>query len=188
MSDNVDKLGDTTYSLGVPLDTNHEPVRTLKQGHSCCGGCCDMRRAVIAVNGVMCGFIIMSLMDVLGSRQVILQHIANNTTIYNDDMIQESTESWALQMNVPAFIGMKVLQIFCTIAGIIGAIQYNLYGVGLAVIMYTCQIIFGFLTLNPFILVQAFFLYPHIFFIKENNKGIMTKENYHNEKQSCCCV
>ena len=30
--------------------------------------------------------------------------------------------------------------------------------------------------------------YVHISFVREVRRGIMTRENYHNEEQSCCCV
>ena len=34
----------------------------------------------------------------------------------------------------------------------------------------------------------ALFLYPHIGFIMEVKKGIMTRETYPREEFSCCCV
>ena len=43
--------------------------------------------------------------------------------------------------------------------------------------------------LNPFgLIIPGLFLYPHVFHIKEIRAGIMSEENYENEKQSCCCV
>jgi hypothetical protein len=36
-------------------DEIENSIRSTKQGHKCCGGCCDMRRAVIIVNIIALG-------------------------------------------------------------------------------------------------------------------------------------
>jgi hypothetical protein len=73
--------------------------------------------------------------------------------------------------------------------GIMGAIQYNVYMVGAAALHICVVIGFALSNFNIFgVALFAFFLYPHIFFIKEVRDGIMSKENYGNERHSCCCV
>lgn len=84
-----------------------------------------------------------------------------------------------------------------TILGIIGAKQFNAWLVGIAGLLYAVITIF--LVVLAFAdtqdlpalflaVVPAVFVYPHIMFVVENQKGIMTEENYRNVEQSCCCV
>jgi hypothetical protein len=37
-------------------------------------------------------------------------------------------------------------------------------------------------------ILSALFVYPHVVFYLEMKKGIMTEENYPNEKHCCGCV
>ncbi len=38
------------------------------------------------------------------------------------------------------------------------------------------------------LIITALFMYPHIGFIIEVRRGIMTRETYSREEHSCCCV
>jgi hypothetical protein len=81
------------------------------------------------------------------------------------------------------------ITMICCIFGVLGAIQYNVWMVGTAALKLGIDIVVVLCSFN-FTKMVAFslFLYPHVFFIKEVRQGIMSKENYANERQSCCCA
>jgi hypothetical protein len=140
----------------------------VKQGHSCCGCCCDMRRAVIIVNIIN---LVSLLIQVILFLSVDVDGV--NTTLFI----------------VASIIGFVVLFV-----GIIGANQFNKWLVGIAGFFYAANVIY-LLVLSfaaPSLLFSAalsvLYVYPHVMFVVENGKGIMTQENYKNEEQSCCCV
>ena len=151
-------------------------IRGKKQGHKCCGSCCDVRRAVIAVNMLFLGLFVM----------IVFQMDAS-TMDYNDDTTQTTMDVFA---NVALVIAIWLLPptVFSA-AGIAGALLYNKWMVGLAGAFYCLLMIFNVLQFDIFGLVlMGLFAYPHYFLVKEINQGIMTEQNYPNEKMSCCCV
>jgi hypothetical protein len=180
------------YQVCVPLDVEDVELvkqgKQRKQGHKCCGGCCDMRRAVIIVNTINIVLI------VIGTIMLIIAHNSNVhlEKIYNDDEVKSQVETAmaAVQkMPLGALIAFEILQIVVYAAGIVGALRYNIYLVGVSMAGYCFAIAVNLMTLNIFGLIcPAFFAYPHLFFIQEVRKGIMSKENYYNEEMSCCCV
>jgi hypothetical protein len=166
------------YHLGVPTlnDGTVYPIRTgsTKQGHSFCGVCCDMRRCVIIIN---CVYVIISLLDLSAEKFAMYPFGWFDVMIY-----------------------FKI--VLCAV-GIVGAVQFNIYLVAIPAVMYLLEAIFAaivIITDNSYgvyslllfgyysLPVCCILLYPHILFIIEKCRGIMTKENYHNEEQSCCCV
>lgn len=159
-----------------------------KQGHKCCGSCCDVRRAVIIVNGVNLVILCMSLMSFLAAR-----NIANNSNTDDaaqvDDQLQEAIDVYS---NAPlgAIIAIMVVQAIISAIGMAGAFLFNKWMVGVTAVVYILGLVGALISLNPGgMAYNGFFLYPHVFLIKELHHGIMTKENYEPvEKHSCCCV
>lgn len=154
-----------------------------KQGHKCCGGCCDVRRAVIVVNLVNIGILGMTALSLLAQKNV-----ANNAETVDDDEVQEVMDLYA-SMKLGPIVAVMAVQIVISAVGVAGAFLFNYLMVGVTAIAYCLGIVSSLVALSPgSLLYNGFFLYPHIFLIKEIRSGVMTKENYPAEKQSCCCV
>jgi hypothetical protein len=146
-----------------------------KQGHSCCGGCCDMRRAVIVVNTISIAMYVINIFAISTVDRVE----------FDDDVMEEAI----VQFPVGWMISIMFAEIMCYAIGIWGAASFSLWQVYVALGMYMITIIFNAIVLNFIaLLVAGFFAYPHVYLVQEIKKGIMTKDNYYSEEQSCCCV
>lgn len=143
-----------------------------KQGHKCCGGCCDTRRAVIIVNTVNAIMISMSIISIY-----LLKEVYNEPNYYHGFG------------NAGIYRTISVLRIFICIIGIIGALYYKIHMIGFTVMMYLLDAIMNFIGFNPmYSIVSLLFAYPHFFLMSEIKNDIMTPDNYHNEEHSCCCI
>jgi hypothetical protein len=84
-----------------------------------------------------------------------------------------------------AVVLMVIALVVCFALGIFGAASFNKWLVGIALVADTfndaCSVLFGFYFV---IVLWALFPYPHVVFISEASKGVMTKENYVNVR-SC---
>jgi hypothetical protein len=179
---------ETTYQLGEAIEgvpvKNDVVAPGQKQGHKCCGGCCDVRRAVIIVNIVSVFLLASGLLGVLAARNVV----NDSEQVYEDDEVAAAIEEFK-QLPIGWFLTIQVIKILCAAAGIFGAIHYNVYLTGAAALSYCADVVFSLIGLHiPGLILGACFAYPHFFFIKEVRSGIMSKENYPNEEMSCCCV
>jgi hypothetical protein len=106
-----------------------------------------------------------------------------------DDDLRADIESWD-DKRVYLGIGQAVIQIICQSFGIYGAISFGPY-LGVSFVSYIATAIYEVMppTGNiPAALLYVLFACPHFFLIKEIEEGIMTEQNYPNEKYSCCCV
>jgi hypothetical protein len=174
----VDDLVSEAVDDDCVKPTREEPVLVLytdalpaveddneKRGHSCCGCCCDTRRAVVIV-------------DVIYLHLTLLSLFAGGSESSSSD-----------GPSAGAIVFLSLLMIVATILGIVGALRYNIYMVGLAILPFFIEFI-AYLGYGPYWLVPivALCVYPHVMFIKEVHEGIMTKERYTHEQQSCCCV
>jgi hypothetical protein len=185
-------LSETSYNLGVPVvggtetDGNHNSnfSRGPMQGHKCCGGCCDMRRAVIIVNALNLVFVAVGLFRVLAMKK----NSANANDMYDVDDDDDEVVATMMEFgNIPlaGFIVLTCARLLCSVIGIVGAVQYNIYMVGVGAAGYVIDAVMA-LVLFQLIgfFYYVFFAYPHLFFISEVRKGIMSKENYPNEDYS----
>lgn len=157
-------------SKEVRLATSLERFpRRQKRGHNFCRCGCDMRRAVMVVNGIN-----LSLLILL-------------SIILDDDNSNGATR---------VSIEDAVLIFGCAL-GLIGAVQYNTSLTAVASVVYA----FFFLHAIFFeknitnLLACGISLYPHTFFIREVQLGIMGPETYRNEAMWCrhsfcwcCCL
>ena len=173
----------TEYQLGVPVTDGKR-----RQGHHCCGGCCDMRRAVIVVNLVNLALVIFGLFGTLSYRNVA----SNPSAYYDDDKSISAFDNYKV-LPLNRIIAMAVIRIVASALGVFGGFNFNVYTTGMAAAVYCVDTLMALLfSYGPFsiyfLAYNALFAYPHFFFIKELRAGIMTKENYPNEKHSCCCV
>ena len=134
---------------------NATPLRE-KQGHSCCGGCCDVRRAVI----IIC--------------------IINITRCFSQLLLSAITMSMANEWQIIPFA-----RIVAAGLAMLGAFTFNKYLVAINVISLLVP---TYVSSIVWLLINGLFLFPHVFLIRYIHNGIMTKENYPYERQSCCCV
>lgn len=176
-----------------PGNWNESSRSGVKQGRSCCGGCCDMRRAVIIVNSVSVVILLFGFLEIIGGREWAKISIGSNSTDF-DDPTQAAMEQLA-DINIGWVIVSVLAKVIVSFVGIFGALYFNIYMVGVAGLMYGAQALYFFITIfavSPVVIgnviLAACFAYPHYFFIQESRNGSMTKANYPNEKQSCCCV
>jgi len=179
----TEKMTETSYQMGTAEGVSYA-AGMQKQGHKCCGGCCDVRRAVIIVNIVQAVLVFMAMMSVLTMHKMSAQA----QDLYDDDEVAKMMSDFG-SLPVGALIAILVVKAIGAVIGIIGGIKFNMYMTGIAGAIYaiSCVVSIVFLDL-PGAIYAGFFAYPHYFLVKEIRSGIMSEENYPNEKQSCCCV
>jgi hypothetical protein len=165
---------------GMPVDGVYRTG--VKEGHKCCGACCDMRRAVIIVNLINATFLIIGILAVLTLTTI-------DPDDYTDDQVDEAVSNVS-NGSATVVILVSLLKLVLNLLGIYGAMTYNMYMVGASCVVYFFEGVMSLVVMNLYTLVySAFFAYPHLFFIQEVKAGVMTKENYPiNEEMSCCCV
>jgi len=129
--------------------------------------CCDVRRATIIVN-IIC--VILALIEIFvylaiggNTGQIVLLLI---TCVMSAGAIFDAIKfRWFLvALNVP----------YMLISNLVGAVLAGAYS-GLPLQIFT-------------LLLIVLFIHPQVMFIREIRSNIMSKENYVNEKMSCCCV
>lgn len=161
-------------------DTTTGPLIVVKnkQGHSCFGGCCDVRRAVIAVDLVMIASL---LIDIFG----ILFFSSSKVQPLDDDELQAAME----HLHGGFAIFLLVLEIVLLSMAIWGALIFSARMVALGMAVFAIACVMSMMQFNlPAVVLSGLFAYPHYFLYQEINAGIMSQENYYNEEQSCCCV
>ena len=172
--------------------SKNNTTNETKQGSVCCGGCCDMRRAVFIVNIIYAVLSAIALILLYSGSEFLIQQI-------DDDVIKEHFEDTKTISYIMAAIGMGV-----SLVGIWGAYTYNILAVGASalfiVVAYIVELSLAIQFSNSYDLptptlqivinavVDTLLVYPHVGLIREINNGIMTPETYPREKASCCCV
>jgi hypothetical protein len=175
MADDKESSGD------YYADIKAVSTRGDRQGHVCCGCCCDTRRAVIIVN----------IVDIcLKALSVALMSMVSNYVDknYDDDYLKKQWDSEQLSVVLGVIMMALITLAFCGL-GIYGALKYNKSMV-IAAGVWHCINVFLSLKRHDMggIIMAACFAYPHFVFSEEITNGIMTEENYPNEIHSCCCV
>jgi len=172
----------STQSYGsIPTTTNTSP--TTKQGHACCGGCCDVRRACIIVNGISISLFFLNLCVL-----VAIQHV----TFDDDDALQQHSEWQETVSTLPTnrIVLFSSLGILLLGIATYGALQFQVKYVLVGLVFYGVDMILCLLPLNPLgLILSACFAYPHYFLVCELIDGSMNRETYVAvEEQCCCCV
>ena len=84
-------------------------------------------------------------------------------------------------------LAFGVLSLVFFSIGIRGATKFNTCMVATAMIYHGVSAVVNLIALNIFgMLLSVLFLYPHVMLLLEMRNGIMTVENYPNEKKGCC--
>jgi hypothetical protein len=152
-----------------------------RQSHICCGCCCDTRRAVIVVNIISMTFAALAIFSI--SMMTSARYAAQ----FDDDEMQAALDELDGKV-VGMTIGFAVVGMICNAVGLYGATKYNNLGIIVASLWYTAECVRSLVFLDIAGAVMAgFFLYPHVVFYQEMNKGLMTPVNYPNEEQCCKC-
>jgi hypothetical protein len=185
-----DETADAPYNADLMQQGRFKP---RKQGHTCCGCCCDVRRAVIVVN-------ILAGASLLMTVQFIVAVMRDPYSSYNyetptDDFWADYYEQGS-KPHYGAYLVMYCLELVPVGLGLFGAVYYNVYLIGIAALFYTLKCLYycaDLLDANHAFdlsmpIAMAFFAYPHFMLISEIRGGIMSRENYVNEQHSCCCV
>jgi hypothetical protein len=155
-------------------------VTTERRGQSCCGFCCDMRRAVLILNGFL---VILYSIGVWNTVPSWSSHRRDHHVENDDD--DNDNDTWR-------FLKM-LLKLICFVLGMWGALSFSTWQlyfpimVHLHTIVVSCGIIFSDWDVMP-IGIGISFLYPHVVLMQEIQNGILSKETYPFEAQSCCCV
>lgn len=188
-----------TTPIELPSTTdNSTPVSTEKQGRSCFGCLCDMRRAVIILS--LIGILLSAL--TIGSNYIFLFERAK------DDIEKNNGSAADIQQIDDLFIiniVLSVLSIVGFVLAIIGAKKFYIplvlvnviyMPVGFAVLTTFIfqaaadidELDYGFVNIVGPLIGVAMSIFVHLSFIREVHAGIMSEENYAKEEQSCCCV
>ena len=105
----------------------------------------------------------------------------------DDDVVLEDLAKAQQYIWVPIMISCICIIFSCL--GVYGAMKFNGPMVIAAGVWYCISIILSLLGGDiGGVIIQIIFVYPHAVFYQEMKKGIMTEQNYPNEKHSCCCV
>ena len=143
---------------------------------------CDTRRAVIIVNTIqIIGGIVGAIL--LG----VALKAEQDGTITNEELT-EFFAGWGTENTIAAYVAIGI-RLLMNLTGVMGALHYSVCMVGTCFVWYVIQAIgAGIAHAWGAMVVTILFAYVHIYFIMEVNSGIMSPQNYHNEKHSCCCV
>jgi len=197
--DNIAK-GIPHMSLDIDEEAVVENATTIreKQGHSCCGGCCDVRRAVIII--CIINIVGNTIIMLLSATTKSMAHgIANGIATFDDDMFNSQAADQSVQTldsELNSFMIIEFARIVAAGLAMLGAFTFNKYLVAINVISLLVRLsIYIYVRMYASVgsiivglLINGLFLYPHVFLILYIHNGIMTKENYPYERQSCCCV
>ena len=180
----------------APIDGIH---RGERRGHSCCGCCCDMRRAVIIVNIINIIFAFIGLIGfsvlVADTKEITTTTDGNGSTTTGTTTFSGIDDDYTLgeyeivKGFAPLVIIMVLLSMVAFSLGIVGAMRYKVWMIVVAIVVYCISAVMELLSLNLLgFAITALFAYPHFVLVSEIRRGIMTKETYPIEQQSCCCV
>jgi hypothetical protein len=164
-----------------------------KQGHKCCGCCCDVRRATIVVSAVNLSldvFVMMVLSSCLfgpftTSMEVI--QCSPMLTIVETILSFDSRAPVTTSMLITIFY--VLFRMVAEAVSIYGAMTYSQWMVGVGLAGYVVHALLALVQVQLVaVVVACFAAYPHVALIDEMRKGIMTEQTYLFEKHSCCCV
>ena len=171
--------------LGKPDGDDEECEILPKHGHNFlfCG--CDMRRAVIILNGITLAISLFGAIAYMIGTTVV-DAITDN---FDDDEFEAAADvlnGWVLTAG-PYFLAVAIGKVAWAIIGILGAYQYEHAMVGFGSMSYFFDMALSIYTLTWIGLgYSVIMVYPHLVLMKEIHEGYMCAENYHNE-QHCCC-
>jgi hypothetical protein len=186
---------------------------TEKRAGKCCGCCCDYRRAVI-----VCASVVMFIEFIVLCFAASQGYLAFVCGGYDYDYSYSYYYYIDTEECEEHFNGMRIIEIVFSVVSllsgtgaIVGAVTFNSILVGINA-AWICLGFIGSIIAAPLycasweakdsdnecfinysgivsgIVTAIFFVYPHVMFVWEVKKGIMTKETYPRDKYSCCCT
>jgi hypothetical protein len=151
------------------------PATREKRGHSCCGVCCDVRRASIIVDAI----------TLVALSFNIVALFAMTSIDVDDDHVQEALSS----LSTPILAAVFIVEVILLGFSIYGAVNFSANLVLVGFVLYCLGVLTSLVPFNVVgVIVNALFAYPHWYLYKEIKSGTMSPSNYYNEEQSCCCV
>ena len=162
---------------------------------NCFGFCCDFRKAVIAVNGTMLGFQILTMIVIAVGGSVLGGSMSDAVAELDDDQAKQAMSDFSAGGG--AIVGFLEVLVFIgvifTSLGIFGALKFNKCAVVTTSVFYSLSVVGNLFSFNSGaagqsilnIILPALFLYPHVCFLILMDKGIMTAENYHRIEKCC---
>lgn len=174
-----------------------------RQAGKCCGCCCDFRRAVIIINGLLCvGSIISLITEIVIKPEDNLQYHG-----VDDDAVLQELDQTKTPMIILAALGILFHPI-----PLWGALKYEVRAVAFGCVWFVSQFVAT--SVIEFIAVSnasdvakegeslgspipsmigslvgtSLYVYAHAMLVREIKQGIMTEATYEREKYSCCCV
>lgn len=113
-----------------------------------------------------------------------------SSSIFQDDTVENKAVS-TMTADFTSFVYGRLLIVFArsAVAGLSmhGSFVFNKYLVGISVVYYSLGVVSMQHDLSGIVII-GLFLYPHVLLVKYIHNGIMSRENYPFEEQSCCCV
>jgi len=148
-----------------------------RRAHICCG--CDTRNAVFVVDSISICFYVFAT--------VSFSLLFGDTFNYDDDHVQSVMEALD-DAKIGFTISVFVIGIISSVIGICGAKFFNKVAIAVGGIWFAFETIRSLCLLDiAGAVLAAGFCYPHAVFYYEMKNGIMSPENYPNEKVCCDC-
>jgi len=162
---------------GLVGDEGEQPA-LLPQPHICCYCCCDCRRACLVIN----------LISIVINMMILLFVVVGEMPMMVDNIPVTNPQTL-----VPYWFKVELLlSIVMHGCGMYGAIYFKPWGIILAGAAYAFDIVVALsgncITCNTTLIFSGCFLYPHLMFVYEMNKGIMNDYNYHQIAFCCGAV
>lgn len=184
--------GPTSFGEPMSVDVNGEYLAPNSSNYQtlCFGCCCDFRRAVLIVNGISIGMKLLIMFGVAIGISYIGSNLDDIEKDIDDDEVRKQVDSMFKSGSVVGFeIIFELIEsisIGLHVCGIYGALKFKKWGVIVAGVAYSLQLLSGLISADfGNIIVSSLFLYPHVQMYNLIKVGIMTDYNYH--KVASCC-
>jgi hypothetical protein len=159
----------TQSTMATIVDNRNRTNNDCNWSTKCCGCCCEMREAVIAVNMISIGMAVMAIgLEIVGIKLI-------NSPSFDIEAFDDDTTKGAINniqdyasILVPIIIAANVVFIIVNSLGVYGANKNKIWPVAVSLgghILYLGISIFMINFIG--IIVASSFAYPHIFFIRE---------------------
>ena len=198
-------------STNTGTDNNVPMYLQERQGSTCCGCCCDFRRATIIVNSVIIGLSTFSLFSLFNRPDNTEETLQLTMDITDDAVLEDLAQVVNDSLLAGAIMGGVLLVL--TAVPLYGAYMFDtrmlVFGVVLLVATLITEILLAYIYIEqaddvvastqlyefnqPIViytataLLQILFIYPHIGLILEIRAGTMSFETYPRETYSVCC-
>jgi hypothetical protein len=203
-------------SIDIDNGIDGDKLDTVKQGQKCCGVCCDFRRAVVICNVLMIIFelvILVFLVTGILDKYYVALESEMNTTVLMDKYERLQILLCGISVLLSSIAIVGALCYNTILVGINGLWLLVEYILGIALVLLSCNdycqdyivelenrtatdpLFIPYCTCSlsiPLMIASGvaicLWIYPHVGFIVQVHKGVMSRETYPREKYACCCV